>query len=183
MIPLLFLARMPLGFGSHGSSGVGAFGSDSLVSSNDGTEGPLDDGFQPLVKQEKLFTRLWWDAGRLAASSFISPYVVEESSNGDPTAAEGRLAALRSIPVLPVSPEIPELAEFLLLGGGLPVAARIDALHIACATYHDIDVLLTWNCTHIANPALLPVMRGLCAARGYTLPELVTPFELMEVSP
>jgi hypothetical protein len=38
----------------------------------------------------------------------------------------------------------------------------------------------TWNCTHIANPIQLPVMRGLCAARGYKLPELVTPFELME---
>lgn len=136
-----------------------------------------------IVSACQQITRLWWDAGRLAASPFISPYVIEESSNGDPTAAEERLAVLRSIPVLPVSPEIPELAEFLLLGGGLPAIARIDALHIACATYHDIDVLLTWNCTHIANPARLPVMRGLCAARGYTLPELVTPFELMEVSP
>jgi predicted nucleic acid-binding protein len=136
-----------------------------------------------IISACQQITRLWWDAGRLAASPFISPYVIEESSNGDPTAAEERLAALRSIPVLPVSPEIPELAEFLLLGGGLPASARIDALHIACATYHDIDVLLTWNCTHIANPARLPVMRGLCAARGYTLPELVTPFELMEVSP
>lgn len=65
----------------------------------------------------------------------------------------------------------------------IPASARIDALHVACATYHDIDVLRTWNCTHIANPERLPVMRGLCAARGYTLPELVTPFELMEVSP
>ncbi len=26
-------------------------------------------------------------------------------------------------------------------------------------------------------------MRGLCAAKGYKLPELVTPFELMEVLP
>jgi hypothetical protein len=75
-----------------------------------------------------------------------------------------------------------DLAEFLVLGGGLPAKARIDALHIACAAYHDIDVLLTWNCTHIANPSQLPVMRGLCAARGYTLPELVTPFELMEAA-
>ncbi len=114
--------------------------------------------------------------------TFISPYVVEEASTGDPTAAEGRISVLRAIPVLPITPGIPELAEFLLLGGGLPAKARLDALHIACAAYHEIDVLLTWNCTHIANPAQLPVMRGLCAARGYRLPELVTPFELMEVS-
>jgi hypothetical protein len=135
-----------------------------------------------IVSACQHITRLWWNAGRSAASSFISPYVIEEASNGDPVAAEERLAALRSISVLPVSPEISELAEFLLMGGGLPAKARIDALHIACAAYHDIDVLLTWNCTHIANPSQLPVMRGLCAARGFTLPELVTPFELMEVS-
>jgi predicted nucleic acid-binding protein len=128
-------------------------------------------------------TRAWWDSGRIAVSSYISPYVIEEASAGDPAAAAERVEALRTILVLPIADEIPHLAEFLLLGGGLPAKARIDALHIACAAFHEIDVLLTWNCTHIANPAQLPVMRGLCAAKGYKLPELVTPFELMEVLP
>jgi len=106
--------------------------------------------------------------------------VIEEANAGDPDAASERIKAIQNIPVLPISEEIPALAEFLLLGGGLPSKARLDALHIACAAYHEMDVLLTWNCTHIANPAQLPVMRGLCAAKGYKLPELVTPFELME---
>ncbi|MEF8756224.1 MAG: type II toxin-antitoxin system VapC family toxin [Accumulibacter sp.] len=126
--------------------------------------------------------RLWWDAGRVSVAAFVSPYVVDEAGAGDPQAARERIEALRSIPVLPITPEIIELAEFLVLGGGLPPKARLDALHIACASYHEIDVLITWNCTHIANPAKLPVMRGLCAARAYKLPEVVTPFELMEVS-
>lgn len=126
-------------------------------------------------------TRLWWDAGRVAVSAFISPNVVEEASAGDPQAAKERIEALRTIPVLPTAPEIIELAEFLVLGGGLPTKAHLDALHIACASYHQVDILLTWNCAHIANPARLPVMRGLCAARGYKLPEVVTPFELMEL--
>lgn len=128
-------------------------------------------------------TKAWWEHGRLTAMSYSSPYVVEEAGAGDPQAASKRLNALREIPLLPITPEIPELAEFLLLGGGLPAKARLDALHIACAAYHQMDVLLTWNCTHIANPAQLPVMRGLCAAKGYKLPELVTPFELMEALP
>lgn len=128
-------------------------------------------------------TQLWWESGRIVVASYISPYVVMEASAGDSNAAEKRIAALREIPVLPILPEIPDLAEFLLLGGGLPAKARLDALHIACAACHDIDILLTWNCTHIANPGQLPVMRGLCAAKGYRLPELVTPFELMEVLP
>jgi predicted nucleic acid-binding protein len=141
------------------------------------TARPSNDSIKSACQQ---ITRLWWDAGRVSVLAFVSPYVVEEVSAGDPLAALERIEALRAIPVLPTAPEILELAEFLLLGGGLPSKARLDALHIACAAYHDVDVLLTWNCTHIANPAKLPVMRGLCAAKGYKLPELVTPFELME---
>lgn len=126
-------------------------------------------------------TKLWWEQGQLTTIPYISPYVVEEASAGDPQAASERLEALRKIPVLPISSEVIELAEFLLLGGGLPAKAKIDALHIACASYHHMDILLTWNCTHIANPAQLPIMRGLCAAKRYNLPEVITPFELMEV--
>jgi len=101
----------------------------------------------------RQITRLWWNRGRLDVASYISPYVVEEASAGDTAAAAERIKALRTLPVLPITPEIPALAEFFLLGGGLPAKARLDALHIACAAYHQIDILVTWNCTHIANPA------------------------------
>ena len=57
---------------------------------------------------------------------------------------------------------------------------QLDALHVARAAFHRLDVLLTWNCTHIANPMQLPVIRGLCSAKGYRMPELVTQFEMME---
>ena len=46
---------MPPGVGSHGSAGVGTIGSDSLVSGDDDTEGPLDHVFHPLVKEEEFF--------------------------------------------------------------------------------------------------------------------------------
>lgn len=143
------------------------------------TARPSNDAIKSACQQ---ITRLWWDTGRGSVSAYISPYVVEEARAGDALAASERIEALRVLPVLPSVPEVLELAEFLILGGGLPAKARLDALHIACASYHEIDVLLTWNCTHIANPTKLPVMRGLCAARGYKLPELVTPFELMEIA-
>jgi len=87
---------------------------------------------------------------------------------------------LRQISVLAVEPDIIELAQYLLQGGGLPQQAKLDALHNACATFHPMDILLTWNCTHIANPMQLPVIRGLCSSKGYRMPELVTPFEMME---
>jgi hypothetical protein len=82
------------------------------------TARPSNDSIKLACQQ---ITRLWWDVGRASVSAFISPYVVEEGSAGDPLAASERIEVLRLIPVLPIAPEILELAEFLLLGGGLPV--------------------------------------------------------------
>lgn len=110
----------------------------------------------------------------------ISPYVIEEVSAGDSAAATQRIDAIRGLSLLDTNEDIESLADFLLLGGGLPAKARLDALHVACAAYHGMNVVLTWNFKHIANPVQLPVMRGLCAARGYRLPELVSPLEMME---
>jgi hypothetical protein len=108
---------------------------------------------------------------------YIESYVV---SAGDPAAAKQRIDVIRGLSLLDTNVEIEALADFLLLGGGLPAKARFDALHIASAAYHGVHVVLTWNFKHIANPVQLPVMRGLCAARGYRLPELVSPLEMME---
>lgn len=33
----------------------------------------------------------------------------------------------------------------------LPEKARADAYHIALATWHGIDFMVSWNCTHIVN--------------------------------
>ena len=126
-------------------------------------------------------TQTWWATRLGDVDSFISPYVIDEVSRGDVGAAQARIDSLRTIPVLAVEPAIIVLAQYLLQGGGLPPQAKLDALHIACAVFHRMDVLLTWNCTHIANPMRLPVIRGLCSAKGYRMPELVTPFEMMEV--
>ena len=54
-----------------------------------------------------------------------------------------------------------------------------DAAHIALATVHGLDVLLTWNCRHIANVAIQQRLRRLAEQSGYTLPSLATPEEFM----
>jgi predicted nucleic acid-binding protein len=136
----------------------------------------------PIKAACQQVTLQWWSTTRMQVDAYISGYVVDEISAGDPVAASERIQSVRELPVLPSSSAIPRLAKYLLQGGGLPAKAELDALHIATAAFHGLDVLLTWNCTHIANPVQLPVIRGLCAAQGYRLPELVTPFELMGIA-
>jgi hypothetical protein len=55
-----------------------------------------------------------------------------------------------------------------------------DAGHIALATVHEMDILLTWNCRHIANAFIQAKLRKLADAAGFTLPVICTPEELLE---
>jgi hypothetical protein len=63
--------------------------------------------------------------------------------------------------------------------GGIPPHAEADAIHIAVASVHGMDYLLTWNCRHIDNATTKPVIRSICAVAGYTCPEICTPLELL----
>ena len=43
-----------------------------------------------------------------------------------------------------------------------------------------MDVLLSWNCRHIANAAIQARLRKLAETAGLVLPVICTPEELME---
>ncbi len=61
----------------------------------------------------------------------------------------------------------------------LPERAAINALHIAVAAWHGMDFLLTWNCAHINNPQLLPLVERSCRTEGFSCPVICTPDELV----
>ena len=71
------------------------------------------------------------------------------------------------------------LASQLLLEAALPPKANADALHISIAAVNGIDNLLTWNCTHLANAAILPRVNEICRTAGFEPPYVSTPEELM----
>ncbi|HSW00646.1 MAG TPA: type II toxin-antitoxin system VapC family toxin [Sedimentisphaerales bacterium] len=121
----------------------------------------------------------WWTAERGRYDLFTLELVVMEASAGDPQAAASRLGVLSSIAGLPVDDEVRVLAAKLVEGGGVPPEAELDALHIAVACVHEIDYLLTWNCRHINNAAVKPVVRSICMMAGYPCSEICTPLELL----
>lgn len=59
---------------------------------------------------------------------------------------------------------------------------HVYPFNIALATVHGMDYLLTWNCWHIDNAEMKPVVRKVCANHGYVCPEICTPQELMGVN-
>jgi predicted nucleic acid-binding protein len=124
-------------------------------------------------------TLQWWTQERPRLKLFTSELVLAEAEAGDAHAAEKRVAILKDIPVLAITGQAKELAERLLAEGGMPQQAEADALHIAIASLHGMDYLLTWNCRHIDNAATKPLIRSICAIAGYTCPEICTPLELL----
>ena len=55
----------------------------------------------------------------------------------------------------------------------------MDALHIAVATVHEMDYLVTWNCRHIASAELRGEVARVCTQAGYDPPTICTPEEFM----
>jgi predicted nucleic acid-binding protein len=121
----------------------------------------------------------WWDNCKSRFDLFISPLVELEASRGDPAAAQRRLSAMEGLPSLEIIPEVAELTSLLLREGALPPKAEDDAAHVSLAAVHGIDYLLTWNCRHIDNAEMKPVIRSVCAVYGSPCPEICTPEELL----
>ncbi len=61
----------------------------------------------------------------------------------------------------------------------MPEKARTDAAHIAVAAVQGMDFLVTWNCRHIANAEMKPLIREVCLRHGWRCPEICTPEQLL----
>lgn len=127
----------------------------------------------------QLITHKWWLLRRAEFELLTSDLVIEEASRGDAEAAARRLAALDGIPLLGITASASELAWSIVRQHLLPTRAFPDALHIAVASVHSVDYLLTWNCSHIANAELLPYVTDLVEAAGFDMPFVCTPEELL----
>ncbi len=132
-----------------------------------------------VVAAHQQITLEWWETRLRKFDIFISELVVREAGAGDKTAAQKRLEALEEIPLLELNEKVLSLASELVHGGHIPESAKEDALHIALATVHGMDYILTWNCRRIANAEMRTGVTLICISQGYKAPIICTPEELM----
>jgi hypothetical protein len=123
-------------------------------------------------------TRDWWDLQRTKHDLFTSQVVLDEIANGETAMAQQPLAVMAGITLLRSTDEAETLTQHILDSGLLPSDADRDAAHIALAAVHEMDILLSWNCRHIANAAIQARLRALVEKWGFALPVLCTLDEL-----
>jgi len=136
-----------------------------------------------VMAAHQQITHEWWDARRAGYELCISQLVLDEAGEGDAQAAQERLLVLRPMLVLETTTDALELAKELLQAGALPEKAADDALHVAIAAAKAVPYLLTWNCRHLANAVMRPVIETVCKAKGFKAPIICTPEELPESKP
>lgn len=140
---------------------------------------PSRDG---LVAARQALTHDWW-AGLDSASVWVSELVVAEVSRGDLQAANNRLRWIEHLPRVEIEPQALALAQRLMDEGLVPKTEAEDAMHIALASVHGFDYLVSWNFAHFVGAD--PKYRLFSALRdcGLNPVRLVTPEELMEGPP
>jgi len=89
------------------------------------------------------------------------------------------LNAVNGLTLLSSADSTIDLARHLILKSIIPLKAVEDALHIALATIHGMDYLLTWNCRLIANMEIQRNIAHYLESIGLLMPIMCTPEELL----
>ena len=132
-----------------------------------------------IVAAHQQITHEWWGKRRHNFEMFISQFVIDEAEQGDEEASKRRLEILSEFDLLDITDEVTDLASAILDAGVIPPKAATDAAHIAIATVHNMQFLLTWNCSHLANAEISIEIKSVCRSKGYESPIICTPEELM----
>lgn len=112
---------------------------------------------------------------------FVSGEVLAELSQASYPQSKEALAFVVGIPVLDVTAEVLGLARLLIGEKVVPGPLEGDAVHLASATFHRMDYLLTWNVKHLANPNKRTHLSTICLRVGLAPPQVVTPSNLWEL--
>jgi len=84
---------------------------------------------------------------------------------------------------LTIDKEMIDLANAYIKEKALTIKSMDDAIHIATATIHRIDVIVSWNFKHIVNLNRIRIFNAVNLKHGYPVMEIRTPLEVLSIKP
>lgn len=134
-----------------------------------------------IVAAHQQITHQWWHTAPVAFELFVSEYTLTEIAAGDPATARVRMSYVDGLTVLRFTDEVLDLADLYERRLGLAGKGRADVPHFAFAVAYNynMDYLVTWNCSHIANGYVVRRLHVINQELGRSTPIIVTPEELL----
>ncbi len=126
------------------------------------------------------WTKEWWDNHSHLYEKVASLAVIAELEHSNHPNKQEKLNLVSELPLLSVTDEIREIVSVYIRKKIMPVDPVGDALHLAIASFHKCDILLSWNCQNLVNFRKFDRIRRLNAELGLFVPNLLTPLELTE---
>jgi hypothetical protein len=103
------------------------------------------------VVVRRAWTREWWNLAQGRYELVTSPAVMDELERGDYPSRKECLELIAHLPLLAVEPPVMDIVDTYIARHVMPADPAGDALHLALASFHQCDFLVTWNCQHLAN--------------------------------
>ena len=135
------------------------------------------------MQARREWTREWWGLFTHTDTLVTSPTVLAELARTPGPKRSECLELMESLPVLEMTEEADELVRRYIEHRIMPDDTEGDAMHLALAMLHKCDILVSWNCRHIANANKADHIQHINRRLGYGTPQLVTPLELLEQLP
>lgn len=123
-------------------------------------------------------TKKWWSEMSGSYDIFISDAVLQELHEGNYPKKDEIFNFTSSLQLLKEVKEIEQIVEFYVENFVMPRTLVGDAVHLAYASFYNIEYLLTWNCNHLANANKKRHIRVINGRLGLATPEIITPLEL-----
>jgi hypothetical protein len=135
---------------------------------------------EPQMVARREWTREWWSRAMTVRTDLVTSLaVIDELEQGDFDARSDCLDLISGLPVLAIEAPIIEIVHAYIRHRVMPADPAGDALHLALASYHRCEFLVTWNCKHLANANKFGHIRRVNTLLGLLTPALVTPLELL----
>jgi predicted nucleic acid-binding protein len=128
----------------------------------------------------KKWTREWWHMNKENVLFVTGIPVIAELSQTHEPKKSNALRLIENLLILNYDEAVDEIVFAYIRHKLMPEKDMGDAAHLALASYHKCDFLVTWNCKHIANANKFDRIRRINGMLGLFTPKLVTPFLLVE---
>ena len=139
----------------------------------------LPQGDEPILHARHLMTRRWWSDELPRFEPLVSAVVLDELADGDPQRAKTRTGLVQGMPLLEVDLRVEKAAHFYGEQMAMPKKDIRDAFHLALASVHGIEYLLTWNYAHLANARKRRHIEVLNRRLGLSSPVICSPEDLI----
>lgn len=131
----------------------------------------LDNG-EPFRRD---LTIRWWEHEMNDYRAVVSALVSREIERVPEPHQSSYLKLIAPLEQVELTDEVAILAEGYISRGIFHRKYIADALHVAIASFHKIDYLVTWNFGHLANVRRQARIRLFNTAAGFYVPMIVTP--------